>query len=245
MASRCRCCAPCRAAWAAQLALVHFDAHVDTWPTNFGQDHAHGSVFYHAIEEGLVDPRRMIQVGIRSPVQREVWDWTIGRGVTVLTAQDVHAAGPGRSRATNPRRRGRSTGLSQLRHRRARSGVRTGHRHAGNRRTGVMAGTGDPAPAARHRASLAWTWWRSHRPTMWPRSPRSRPPPSSGSISPWSGRCGGVMRSLSKPLPSHPRTHTSPSAQRRLYARFHFTPWVERRRIARAASPLPGGTATT
>jgi agmatinase len=77
-----------------RLALVHFDAHVDTWPESFGQAYGHGSVFYHAIEEGLVDPRQMVQIGIRSPVQREVWDWTIGRGVTVLTAQDVHAAGP-------------------------------------------------------------------------------------------------------------------------------------------------------
>ena len=76
------------------LALVHFDAHVDTWPTNFGQTYAHGSVFYHAIEERLVEPHRMIQIGIRSPVQREVWDWTIGRGVTVLTAQHVHAMNP-------------------------------------------------------------------------------------------------------------------------------------------------------
>jgi agmatinase len=78
----------------APLALVHFDAHVDTWPTNFGQPYAHGSVFYHAIEEGLVEPRRMIQIGIRSPVQQDVWNWTLGRGVTVLTAQDVHAANP-------------------------------------------------------------------------------------------------------------------------------------------------------
>lgn len=76
------------------LALVHFDAHVDTWPTNFGQTYAHGSVFYHAIEERLVEPHRMIQIGIRSPVQREVWDWTIGHGVTVLTAQHVHAMSP-------------------------------------------------------------------------------------------------------------------------------------------------------
>jgi len=51
-------------------------------------------VFYHAIEEGLVDPRRMVQIGIRSPVQRDVWDWTIGHGVQIITAQDVHAAGP-------------------------------------------------------------------------------------------------------------------------------------------------------
>lgn len=76
------------------LALVHFDAHVDTWPTNFGQDFAHGSVFYHAIREGLVDPRRMIQIGIRSPVQREVWDWTVAQGVTILSALEVHAQGP-------------------------------------------------------------------------------------------------------------------------------------------------------
>ena len=79
---------------AGPLALVHFDAHVDTWPDNFGQPYAHGSVFYHAIEERLVEPRRMIQIGIRSPVQREVWEWTIGRGVTALTAQDVHTLGP-------------------------------------------------------------------------------------------------------------------------------------------------------
>lgn len=78
----------------APLALVHFDAHVDTWADNFGQAYAHGSVFYHAIDEGLVEPRRMIQIGIRSPVQREVWDWTTGRGVTILTAQDVHASTP-------------------------------------------------------------------------------------------------------------------------------------------------------
>jgi agmatinase len=76
------------------LALVHFDAHIDTWPTNFGQDYAHGSVFYHAIREGLVDPRRMIQLGIRSPVQRDVWDWTINQGVTILSALDIHAMGP-------------------------------------------------------------------------------------------------------------------------------------------------------
>jgi agmatinase len=77
-----------------RLALVHFDAHVDTWPDNFGQTFAHGSVFYHAIEEALVEPRAMIQIGIRSPVQREVWDWTVGRGVTVLNAQEVHTLGP-------------------------------------------------------------------------------------------------------------------------------------------------------
>ena len=76
------------------VALVHFDAHVDTWPDNFGQAYAHGSPFYHAINERLVDPHRMIQIGIRSPVQKDVMDWTVSRGVTVLSAQDVHATTP-------------------------------------------------------------------------------------------------------------------------------------------------------
>jgi agmatinase len=77
------------------LGLVHFDAHVDTWPDNFGQAYAHGSPFHHAIREGLIDPRRMIQIGIRSPVQNDVMDWTLAQGVTILSAQDVHAASPG------------------------------------------------------------------------------------------------------------------------------------------------------
>jgi agmatinase len=78
----------------APIGLLHFDAHVDTWPDNFGQAYAHGSPFYHAINERLIDPARMIQIGIRSPVQKAVMDWTIGQGVTVVTAQDVHAATP-------------------------------------------------------------------------------------------------------------------------------------------------------
>jgi agmatinase len=77
-----------------RVGLIHFDAHLDTWPDNFGQKYAHGSVFYHAIEEGLVDPKRMVQIGIRSPVQREIWDWTAGKGVTILDAETVHMKNP-------------------------------------------------------------------------------------------------------------------------------------------------------
>ena len=83
-----------RARMGHPVGLVHFDAHVDTWEDNFGQVFGHGSVFWHAIREGLVDPSRMIQVGIRSPVQREVWDWTVGQGVTILSGQDVQEMGP-------------------------------------------------------------------------------------------------------------------------------------------------------
>jgi agmatinase len=76
------------------LGLVHFDGHVDTWPESFGLTFGHGSPFYHAIEEGLVDPNRMIQIGIRSPLHRAVFDWTIGKGVTIVTAEDVHESRP-------------------------------------------------------------------------------------------------------------------------------------------------------
>jgi agmatinase len=82
------------AARTGPLGLVHFDAHVDTWPDAFGQKLNHGSVFYHAIEENLVDPRRMVQIGIRSPVPRAVHDWTLARGVTIVSAEAVHEAGP-------------------------------------------------------------------------------------------------------------------------------------------------------
>jgi len=76
------------------LGLVHFDAHVDTWPDSFGQRFGHGSPFYHAIEEGLIDPRYTVQIGIRSPMERSVHDWTTGKGVTILFAEAVHEQGP-------------------------------------------------------------------------------------------------------------------------------------------------------
>jgi agmatinase len=78
----------------APLGLVHFDAHVDTWPDSFGQTYGHGSVFYHGIEEGLVDPRRTVQIGIRSPVDPAVMNWTRKRGVTVLDAETVQEKRP-------------------------------------------------------------------------------------------------------------------------------------------------------
>lgn len=53
------------------LALVHFDAHTDTWPAQSGQPLGHGTPFRRALEEGLIDPARSIQVGLRGPVLDE------------------------------------------------------------------------------------------------------------------------------------------------------------------------------
>jgi len=50
------------------VGLVHFDAHPDTWDQYFGSRYFHGTPFRRAVEERLIDPRRMIQVGIRGPL---------------------------------------------------------------------------------------------------------------------------------------------------------------------------------
>ena len=76
------------------VGLIHFDAHVDTWPDNFsGPPYGHGNPFYHAINEGLVNPEQMVQIGIRSPVKKKVYDWTVQKGVYIWTAEEVHQTG--------------------------------------------------------------------------------------------------------------------------------------------------------
>ena len=47
------------------VALIHFDAHFDTIDQYFGKPYTHGTPFYHAAKEGLVDTSKSIQVGIR------------------------------------------------------------------------------------------------------------------------------------------------------------------------------------
>jgi len=53
------------------LALVQFDAHIDTWDEYFGGKYFHGTPFRRAIEEGIVDGKRFVQVGIRGPMYGE------------------------------------------------------------------------------------------------------------------------------------------------------------------------------
>jgi agmatinase len=76
------------------LGLVHFDAHTDAWPSCFGEPWGHGAVMRRVIEHKLVDPKRMIQIGIRAKVDRHVYDWLLTQGVTVIWAEDVHLATP-------------------------------------------------------------------------------------------------------------------------------------------------------
>jgi agmatinase len=50
------------------LGVVHFDAHPDTWDEYFGSKLFHGTPFRRAVEEGLIDTTRFVQVGIRGPL---------------------------------------------------------------------------------------------------------------------------------------------------------------------------------
>jgi agmatinase len=50
------------------VALLHFDAHLDTWDTYFGQRYTHGTPFLRAHEEGLLRAENLVHVGIRAPV---------------------------------------------------------------------------------------------------------------------------------------------------------------------------------
>ena len=68
------------------VALVHFDAHPDTWDDD-GEPLNHGTMFTRAVERGLVDPARSVQIGIRT-----ITDDT--RGFTILDAPYVHRHGP-------------------------------------------------------------------------------------------------------------------------------------------------------
>ncbi len=50
------------------IAVLHFDAHLDTWDTYFGAPFTHGTPFRRASEEGLLDPEHCLHVGIRGPL---------------------------------------------------------------------------------------------------------------------------------------------------------------------------------
>ncbi len=68
------------------LALIHFDAHCDTWHNHFGEPSGHGTWTYEALQEGLVVPQATIQIGIRSSGEREAREYVKARGGEIFTA---------------------------------------------------------------------------------------------------------------------------------------------------------------
>lgn len=67
-----------------KMALVHFDAHTDTYAN--GSKFDHGTMFYHAPNEGLIDPHHSVQIGIRTEHETD-------NGFTVLDAAQVNDRG--------------------------------------------------------------------------------------------------------------------------------------------------------
>jgi agmatinase len=76
------------------LGLVQIDAHIDTWDEYFGGKYFHGTPFRRAIEEGIVDGRRFIQVGIRGPMYGEDdFDFHREHGITMIDIDRLKARG--------------------------------------------------------------------------------------------------------------------------------------------------------
>lgn len=69
------------------LSLLQFDAHTDTWADDDMSRVDHGTMFYKAVKEGLVDPARSVQVGIRTTNADTL-------GVNIIDAPEVHSIGP-------------------------------------------------------------------------------------------------------------------------------------------------------
>ncbi len=77
------------------LGMIHFDAHTDLFDGYFGgTKYTHGTPFRRAIEEGLLDPKRVVQIGIRGTMyDGGDIEWGREKGVTILTIDDLMERG--------------------------------------------------------------------------------------------------------------------------------------------------------
>ncbi|MTI09415.1 agmatinase [Curvivirga aplysinae] len=77
------------------MGMVHFDAHTDTWDRYFGGSmYTHGTPFRRAIEEGLLDPKRTVQIGIRGSLYTpEDKDWGLEQGIRVIEIEEYFDLG--------------------------------------------------------------------------------------------------------------------------------------------------------
>jgi len=71
------------------VGIVHVDAHADINDAMFGEAIAHGTPFRRAIEEGLINPTRMAQIGLRATgYEADDFDWPRSQGVRVVQAEE-------------------------------------------------------------------------------------------------------------------------------------------------------------
>jgi agmatinase len=76
------------------VGAVHFDTHTDTGTEVFGVEVSHGTPFYRLVEQGHLDPRRYVQIGLRGYWPTEVeFAWQADQGITSFFMHDVRALG--------------------------------------------------------------------------------------------------------------------------------------------------------
>ena len=76
------------------VALLHFDAHLDTWDTYFGAEFTHGTPFRRAFEEGILDTEALSHVGTRGPLYgKKDLDDDHRFGFGIVTSADVYRQG--------------------------------------------------------------------------------------------------------------------------------------------------------
>ncbi len=76
------------------LGMVHIDAHTDTWDEFLGSRYMHGTPFRRAVEEGLLDPKRTIQIGIRGAQNSdEGWTFSLESGMRVVFMEEFTELG--------------------------------------------------------------------------------------------------------------------------------------------------------
>jgi len=76
------------------VGLVHFDAHCDTGDDYLGSKFHHGAPFRRAVEEGLVDPKRTIQIGIRGSLNDlDQWKFSHDAGMRVIYMEEFYEMG--------------------------------------------------------------------------------------------------------------------------------------------------------
>jgi len=77
------------------IGMIHFDAHSDTVDTYFGGlKYTHGTPFRRAIEEGLLEPRRVVQIGIRgSTYSAGERDWPLQQGIRIISIEEFEDLG--------------------------------------------------------------------------------------------------------------------------------------------------------
>jgi len=77
-----------------KLSLIHFDAHLDTYPAAWGCEYHHGTFARHAVEEGLIDPKKSTAIGIRGPLAGEGdLDFPKKHKTQVITIDDIRKPG--------------------------------------------------------------------------------------------------------------------------------------------------------